>query len=70
MFQSWNKHCKMSCEIHISIQSHVTSLPQYLQGAGSYSKSIKKVEEDIKNSLKKVNELTGTANTEMNARKK
>ena len=31
----------------------------YIQGAGSYSKAIKKVEEDIKNSLKKVNELTG-----------
>lgn len=29
------------------------------KGAGSYSKAIKKVEEDIKNSLKKVNELTG-----------
>ena len=30
-----------------------------LQGAGLYSRSIKKVEEGIQGTLKKVNELTG-----------
>ena len=29
------------------------------QGAGLYSRSIKRVEEDIQGALKKVNELTG-----------
>lgn len=31
----------------------------FLQGVGQYSRSIKQVEEDIQNCLKKVNELTG-----------
>lgn len=33
-----------------------------LKGAGLYSRSIKKVEEGIQGTLKKVNELTGKAN--------
>ena len=32
---------------------------ELFQGAGSYSRSIKKTEEDIQAALKKVNELTG-----------
>ena len=31
----------------------------FKQGAGLYSRSIKKVEDDIQGALKKVNELTG-----------
>ena len=31
----------------------------FTQGAGLYSRSIKKVEDDIQGALKKVNELTG-----------
>lgn len=36
-----------------------TSALMFLQGAGSYQKSIKKVEEDISTITKKVDELTG-----------